>query len=105
MSAPRPVRFTCQAMLPLSGPAIAAQILDLARWPEFTGYAFLPGIRSAQFETRTPDVVGTRIRVSNTDGSRHVEAIVEWRPERRLQLVLHEFSRPLSALALRFVET
>ncbi len=84
---------------------IARQILDLARWPEFRGYGVLPGIRAAEFEARTPEVVGTRIRVSNTDGSTHVEEVVEWEPDRRLHLRMGEFSPPLSRLATGFDET
>jgi hypothetical protein len=69
---------------------IASQILDLANWTSFTGYGVLPGITSAEFEVRTPDVVGTRIRVTNTDRSSHVEEIVEWRPDRRVRLDMKE---------------
>jgi hypothetical protein len=62
-------------------------------------------IKSAEFETRTPNVVGSRIRVTNLDGSTHVEEIVEWQPDRRLQLQMGDFSKPLSRLASAFVET
>jgi hypothetical protein len=101
----RRVTFTCRATLRQPPEDIAAQILDLAKWPEFTGYAFLPGIRKAEFEARTPEVVGTRIRVTNTDGSSHVEEIVEWSPDRRVQLRFGDFSPPLSRLAAGFDET
>ena len=101
----RPITFRCNATLLLVPEAIAGQILDLARWPEFGGYGPLPGIRSAEFETRTPEVVGTRIRVTNRDGSTHVEEVVEWHPDRRVQLRMSDFSAPLSRLATAFVET
>ncbi|MDZ4779429.1 MAG: SRPBCC family protein [Planctomycetia bacterium] len=97
--------FACRANFRQPPEEIAAQILDLAKWPEFTGYAFLPGIRQAEFEVRTPEVVGTRIRVTNTDGSSHVEEIVEWVPDRRVQLRFGDFSPPLSRLATGFDET
>lgn len=100
----RPVTFTCHETVPLSPDAIAGQILDLANWPNFTGYGGLPGIRAATFETRTPYVVGTRIRVTNTDGSRHVEEVVEWRPPDRLCLRFGDFSPPVSRLATHFEE-
>lgn len=100
----RPVTFACRATFFQPPEQIAAQILDLARWPKFTGYAFLPGIRQAEFELRTPDVVGTRIRVTNTDGSRHVEEIVVWLPDRRVQIRMGDFSAPLSRLATGFDE-
>ncbi len=84
---------------------ISDQILDLTRWPDFRGYGVLPGIRAAEFEARTPEVVGTRIRVTNTDGSRHVEEVVEWEPDRRIRLRMGDFSPPLSSLATGFDET
>lgn len=100
----RPITFTCRETLALAPADIAGQILDLAKWPEFTGYGPMPGIKSAEFEARTPEVVGTRIRVTNTDGSTHVEEIVEWQPDARLVLHMTDFSPPLSRLATRFEE-
>ena len=101
----RPITFSCETTLPQRPEEIASQILDLSRWPEFNGYGPLPGIKRAEFETRTDEVVGTRIRVTNRDGSTHVEEIVEWEPTRRLRLHMHEFSPPVSRLATSFDET
>lgn len=101
----RSITFRCAATLPLTPEVIAGQILDLARWPEFGGYGPLPGIKSAEFEARTPEFVGTRIRVTNRDGSTHVEEVVEWQPDRRVRLRMSGFSSPLSRLATAFVET
>jgi hypothetical protein len=100
-----PIAFSCEITLPQKPDEIASQILDLRKWPEFKGYGPVPGVRQAEFETETADVVGTRIRVTNGDGSTHVEEIVEWEPTRRLRLHMHEFSMPLSWLAARFDET
>jgi hypothetical protein len=100
----RPITFTCTETLPLAPEEIAGQILDVANWPGFTGYGPLPGIKAAVFEVRTPGVVGTRIRVTNTDGSSHVEEIVEWEPDRRLRLDMKDFAPPLSRLATGFEE-
>lgn len=100
----RPITFTCRETLALAPADIAGQILDLAKWSEFTGYGPLPGIKSVEFEARTPEVVGTRIKVTNTNGSAHVEEIVEWQPEARLVLHMTDFSPPLSPLATRFEE-
>lgn len=97
-----PLRFSCEATLPQKPEEIASQILDLSRWIEFNGYGPLPGIRQAEFEARTAEIVGTRIRVTNRDGSTHVEEIVEWAPTRRLRLHMHEFSPPVSRLAKSF---
>jgi len=101
----RAITFACDEMLPLAPEDIAQQILDLTKWPDFRGYGPIPGIKSAEFETRTPNIVGTRIRVTNLDGSTHVEEIVVWHPDRRLRLHMGEFSAPLSRLATGFVET
>jgi hypothetical protein len=100
-----PITFTCRATLPFSPQQIVDSILDLANWPKFEGYGPLPGIKTAEFEVRTPEIVGTRIRVTSTDGSRHVEEIVDWQPEERLQQRMSDFSPPLSHLATHFVET
>lgn len=100
-----PISFTREATLPATPEQIAAQILDLDRWREFEGYGPMPGIRAAEFERRTPQVVGSRVRVTNTDGSTHVEEIIEWDPSRRLRLRFLEFSPPLSRLTTSFEET
>jgi hypothetical protein len=101
----KPITFTCEATLPQKPEEIASQILDLSRWIEFNGYGPLPGIRQAEFEIRTAEIIGTGIRVTNRDGSTHVEEIVEWEPTRRLRLHMHEFSPPVSRLATGFAET
>lgn len=99
-----PIRFVCRETLPFPPEAIAAQILQLENWPSFAGYGPLPGIISAQFERQTPEVVGTRIRVLNRDGSSHVEEIVEWNPRERLLLRFGDFTPPFSHLAQRMEE-
>ena len=101
----KPITFACRKTLSLAPEAISNQILDLAKWPDFRGYGPIPGIKSAEFDTRTANVVGSRIRVTNLDGSTHVEEIVEWQPDNSLQLLMQNFSPPLSRLATSFVET
>lgn len=101
----KPITFDCHETIPLAPEEIAEQILDVAKWLDFRGYGPIPGIKSAEFEARTPNVVGSRIRVTNLDGSTHVEELVAWQPDRRLQLQMGNFSKPLSRLATRFVET
>ncbi len=100
----KPITFSCTETLPLAPEQIAGQILDLANWTGFTGYGPMPGIKAASFEARTPAVVGTRIKVTNTDGSSHVEEVVEWEPDRRLRLDMKDFSPPLSRFATGFEE-
>jgi len=100
-----PITFSCEETLPLAPEEIARQILDLTKWPDFHGFGPLPGIKVAVFEVQTPGIVGSRIRVTNQDGSSHVEEIVEWEPAHRLRLEMKEFSAPLSRLATGFEET
>jgi hypothetical protein len=100
-----PITFSCEATLLLAPEDIARQILDLTKWPDFHGYGPLPGIKVAVFEVQTPGIVGSRIRVTNQDGSSHIEEIVEWQPNHRLRLQMKEFSAPLSRLAKGFEET
>lgn len=84
---------------------ICLELLDTARWSEFEGYFILPGIESACFETKTPDMVGSRIKVQNKDGSSHVEEIIEWNVVNKVALRFQEFDSPLKHLATHFVET
>jgi hypothetical protein len=101
----KPITFTCRETLPLAPEEVARQILDLTKWPDFHGYGPIPGIKVAEFDGQTPCITGTRIRVTNLDGSSHVEEIVEWQPDHRIRLEMKEFSPPLSRLATRFEET
>ena len=101
----KPITFACNETLALAPEDIAQHILDLTKWPDFHGFGQLPGIKAAEFEIKTPDIVGSRIRVTSLDGSSHVEEIVEWQPTQRIRLHMKEFSRPLSRLATWFVET
>ena len=97
----KPITFSCEETLGI----LPEQILDISRWSGFQGYAVLPGIKAAEFEIRTLEIVGSRIRVIDTDGSSHLEEIAEWQPDRRIRLQMHEFSPPLSRLATGFEET
>src|SRR5437764_7035761 len=101
----KPITFTCEETLLLAPEDIAWQVLDLTKWPDFHGYGPIPGIKLAEFALQTPAVVGSRIRVTNLDGSSHVEEIVEWQPHQRIRLQMKEFSVPLSRLATGFEET
>lgn len=101
----KPLTFSCQATLDTAPAAIVSDIFNLSLWPSFQGYGPLPGIAGAEFEGRpTPDWVGTRIRVTNTDGSSHIEEVKSW-DGRQLVMELGSFSPPLVRLASHFVET
>jgi hypothetical protein len=99
-----PITFQRSKHIAKSPAGIAAEIADTARWSEFPGYGFLPGIERAQFEVRTDDMTGSRVRVYNSDGSQHVEEIIIWQPEQRIVMKLQEFTPPLSRLATHFIE-
>jgi hypothetical protein len=101
----KPITFSCEATLRLTPEDIARQFLDLAKWPDFHGYGPIPGIKVAVFEAQTPEVVGTRIRVTSLDGSSHVEEIADWQPDQRIGLRMKEFSAPLCRWATEFEET
>jgi hypothetical protein len=101
----KPINFTCEETLALAPEEIARQILDLSKWPDFDGYGPIPGIQGAEFDVQSPRIVGTRIRVTNRDGSSHIEEIVEWQPDHCLRLEMKEFSAPLSRLAAGIEET
>ncbi|MEL6497373.1 MAG: SRPBCC family protein [Planctomycetota bacterium] len=101
----RPVTATKLWAITATTEEVGAAILDLSQWPTFTGWGPMPGIREAEFLERAEAIVGTRIGVTNTDGSRHVETITAWDLPRRIELWLDGFPRPLSWLATHFVET
>lgn len=101
----KPIVFSCTEILPFTPEEVVRQILDVSNWPKFHGYGPIPGIQVAEYEIRTPEIVGSRIRVVNRDGSKHVEEIVSWVANQSLQLHMKEFSPPLSRLATRIQET
>ncbi len=99
-----PITFEARKTIPRTAAEIASEIADTARWREFQGYAILPGIESAEYERRTEEMTGSRVRVRNRDGSEHIEEITEWDAENKIVMSLHEFSAPLNRLATHFIE-
>ena len=99
-----PIEFQCIEIIPATASVICDQIADVARWSEFRGYGPLPGIKSARYDKRTDTMVGSRVLVQNTDGSRHVEEISAWVAGSHIGMRLQEFSPPLSTLATHFTE-
>lgn len=100
----KPIEIKVTALTGKTPQELQADFLDAARWSEFTGYLLLPGIRRAEFEFKTPQVVGSRIRVQNTDGSRHVEEITVWEAD-RIEVRFQGFQPPLANLSTHFIET
>ena len=100
----RPIVFQCSQIIPRSATETCFEIADTDRWREFRGYGILPGIESAEYERRTDNMIGSRIRVRNTDGSGHVEEIFKWVPGNEIGMKLHEFTSPLNYFATHFTE-
>jgi hypothetical protein len=101
----KPIEIKIIGVTPKSPQELCVEFLDTERWSEFQGYAILPGIERAYFETKTSDLVGSRIKVQNTDGSSHTEEIIDWDMRNRVALRLQEFNSPIQYLATHFLET
>jgi hypothetical protein len=100
----KPITFQYYKIIPKSAVHICTEIADVARWSEFGGYGMMPGIAHAAYETQTADMVGSRIRVRNTDGSEHVEEIYKWVWGEEVAMKFTGFTPPLSRLATHFTE-
>ena len=101
----KPIEIKIVGLIRKPSPEICQEIFDTERWSEFKGYSILPGIKSAQFEVKTPQIIGSRIKVQNNDGSSHIEEIIEWDVSNRIALRFQEFDSPLRNLATHFIET
>lgn len=99
-----PIKIEVQSILKISPKAICSIILDIKQWSEFEGYSIMPGIEKAEFEKRTEEIVGSRIKVHNKDGSSHIEEIIEWDVNRKVVLEFREFNSPLKNFATHFIE-
>lgn len=100
----QPIIIRCRQQIARPAKAICAEIANTASWTTFRGYGPLPGVVEAVYEHRTDLMVGSRIRVRNTDGSGHVEEITAWAPGQEVAMTLHSFTPPLSALATHITE-
>jgi len=93
-----PITFSIDELIPASPTDIANQLLDPARWQAFQGVGSIPGIAKAEFETMTKSLVGTKIRITNADGSTCLATITEWRPNTRHTVKMADFTGSLSGL-------
>ncbi|MEL6253031.1 MAG: hypothetical protein AAFR87_13535 [Bacteroidota bacterium] len=98
------IKFSCHKFISQLPDAISGQIADIEKWKDFKGHGFLPGIADAYFDPKTSDMVGSKIRVKNTDGSLHIEEILIWEADAEILMRLHEFSPPLNRIASHFME-
>jgi hypothetical protein len=100
----KPIVVSVEGIVQVTSTYFCEQLLDLNRWTDFTGYKLLPGIQFASFIHRTDHIVGTRVKVINTDGSTHEEEFLEWNPNEKLTIRLSQFSKPLSFFSTHFLE-
>lgn len=96
--------FECNQLIPLTAVEICTDIADLSQWSNFSGYGVIPSIKHATYEKRTAEMVGSRIRVQNSDGSTHVEEIYKWLNGKEVAMKFCEFDPPLRYLATHFTE-
>lgn len=100
----KPISFICTRFIPKPAAEICSEILDTNRWEEFKGYGMLPGIKNATFEIKTNNIIGSRIKVTNTDGSTHTEEIYKWIPGKEIGMKIFQFSAPLNKISSHFTE-
>jgi hypothetical protein len=100
----QPIAITISGHTYQSSEEICRELLKTERWSEFKGFFILPGVKNARFECQTPSLVGSRIHVQNTDGSSHIEEIIEWDVLHKVVLRFQEFNSPLKHLATHFIE-
>lgn len=100
----RPIEFEVKKTIKSPAKEISEKVLDVATWSSFDGEGLLPGIEKAEFEKRTKKMVGSRIRVKNSDGTEHIEEILEWEAGKRIVMKIDGFPTTLSYLATHFIE-
>jgi len=81
-------QFTTVCWFPASPEHVFAGIVDLARWPLFSGYGPLPGIRAASLPPGQVMALGARVRVDDMDGTHHHERVEGFEPGRRIALAM-----------------
>jgi hypothetical protein len=74
---------------------VFAHVIDLDAWPTFRGFGPVPGIVEAKLVNGATVGPGSRIRVTNTDGSVHHEVIQAFEVGRHLTLQM-ELTPPAS---------
>lgn len=87
--------FTTRSTLRCPPADVFALVVDLSRWSLFRGAGPVPGIVRAQTEDGAPLGLGSRVRVTNTDGSVHHEVVVGFEPGRAYRVRM-ELTPPAS---------
>ncbi len=99
-----PIEFKVEKTIKNSPKAVCENILDVETWSSFDGHGLIPGIEKAFYEKRTGELVGSIIRVKNSDGTEHLEEIIEWEKNRKLVMKIYNFPTALSYMATHFIE-
>lgn len=99
------IGFSVSASFPNSADEVCDQIFDVSTWQSFAGYGPIPGIAEAILVSLDDQRLGTRFEVTNVDGSKHVETVIEYVPQQKLRLRMDSFTSPLGKLADHFVES
>lgn len=99
-----PIEFEVKKTIKNSAKEICEKALEIETWSSFDGYGILPGIEKAEFEERTKKMIGSRIRVKNSDGTEHLEEILEWKSGKKIVMKIFQFPTALSYIATHFIE-
>lgn len=99
-----PIEFEVKKTIKNPAEEICEKVIDVETWSSFDGYGLLPGIEKAEYVERTDNMIGSRIRVNNSDGTEHLEEILEWESDKKLVMKIHEFPTTLSYIATHFIE-
>jgi len=86
-----PVRHVFTAVVAAPRAAVFAAIADPSGWP-----SWFPGVRRARYASPPPYEVGT-IREADVAGTRWVEEMIAWQPDRRWAYTVTEASTPLAS--------
>jgi uncharacterized protein YndB with AHSA1/START domain len=86
-----PVRHVFTEVVAAPRDAVFAAIADPTGW-----HAWFPGVRSARYASPPPHGVGT-IREADVSGTRWVEEMIAWEPDRRWAYTVTEASTPLAS--------
>lgn len=100
----KPIEFEVKKTIRNTALVVSEKTLDVATWNSFNGYGLLPGIENAEYLVRTDETVGSRIRVKNSDGTGHIEEILEWDPGQKIVMKIDGFPSTLSYIATHFIE-
>lgn len=101
----KPIQIKSILKTKLQPPEVCTYILDINQWPKFRVCGVLPGIKRAEFERKSKEIVGSRIKVISDNKTTYIEEITEWNASSGVSLMFMEFSPPIKYLTTHFIET